>query len=651
MNNYQELFQKINIGGVELENRIIHGPATTNFGGENGEVVPQILEYYRARARGGPGLVITEACYVTQNSKAWPRQIGVDKDEFISGLKLLADAIHDAGPKVFLQLCHAGRKASSAISGEVPVCSSAVPLPGCETPKELSEQEILDIIDQFGDAALRAKKAGFDGVDIHSGHGNLPISFYSPLINKRTDQWNGSLENRARFLIEIVKKIKSSAGEDFPVSVKISAEEFVDNGFHLDEAKEMCKMLVDAGADAICAYAGPGGDVGHRNIDKAHEFAGSLPLGVKDAPLTYIAEEIKKVVDIPIMTVGRLSNPEVAASIIRDGKADLVQVSRGFIAEPEWANKVKNGETNLIRPCVACGNGCFSSIKLNVGITCAVNPSVGKEYLGVNLPSDKMKILVVGGGPSGLEAGISAAQRGHEVTLLEETDKVGGQLRLAANAPGRERIGLLSTYLENMALLSGVKIVTGTKCDMETIDSFEADEVIVASGAEPVTTIPFEVNDGVKLYNSWNVLDGELPSERTLAVIGGGIVGCEVADYLAENGCSVKIIEMIEDIMVDEFYDLMPDERTVMRAKLDHFGVEIFTLSKVQRVTPEGVQIDREGEIMVIPADGIVMAIGSRSKLPEGFVASDNIHLVGDCVKARRIRDAIAEGYKIGMNV
>jgi len=654
MSSCGELFQTIKIGNIELENRIIHGPATTNFGGLNGEIIPLTLEYYRTRAQGGPGLVITEAAFVSQESKAWPRQIGVDRDELIPGLKQLSDAIHEAGPKVFLQLCHAGRKASSQISGKPPVCASPVALTGGEVPREMTEEDIWRTIDDFGAAAKRAKEAGFDGVDIHSGHGNLPISFYSPLINSRKDGWNGGLPQRARFLLEVVRKIKEAAATDFPISVKISAEEFVDDGFHLDEAKELVKMLVDAGADAICAYGGPAGNVSHRDVDRSYEFAGTLPLGVKDGPLVFLAEAIKRITDVPVMTVGRVNDPAFAAAVIREGRADLVQVSRGFIADAQWANKVKADNLDLIRPCIACGNGCFSNIKLGVGITCTVNPGVGQEYLGFEKAPKAKKVLIIGGGAAGLEAAITAARRGHAVTVAEATDKVGGQLHLAASAPGRERIGYFAVYLEKEARRLGVEIKTGTKINMNAVKSMGVDDIIVATGALPISIPPFEVDEGVKIYNSWDILAGEEPDIKTLVVIGGGIVGCEAADYLAEKGYRVAVVEMLKDLLIDDFYNLMPDEKIVMKAKLDHYGVVSYVSSKVQKVTNNSVKILKDAVPMEIPADAIVMAIGSRPVLPEGAEAANNsfkVSYAGDCVKVRRIHDAIEEGYRAGMSI
>ncbi len=636
---FVKLFEMGKIGNLQLKNRIIYPPMVTRYVNADGSISQQLIDYYAERARGGCGLIIIEAAY--PRSGGYPGRIYLNEDRIISGLRRLAEAIHAAGAKAAMQINpHRGQadEVDPASATEVIHRKTGI------KARALSVNDIRNLEEAVGEGARRVKEAGFDCVMLHGGHGYLVAEFLSPRINKRNDEYGGDVKNRARFALELVAAVKRKTGADFPLMFRLAADERVAGGFGISEAVTVCKLLEEAGVDSIDIVSG-----------SADTYVWTFPyMYMPRGCNTPLSQAIKKVMKIPVSVAGRINDPDIAEEILREQKADFVDMGRALIADPQFPNKVREGRVKEICRCIACGRCAESILKSPVGpMICSVNPAVGKEKefeSGLKSAARKKKVLVIGGGPGGMEAAAIASQRGHQVTLWEKDNKLGGQLNLATAPPGKDEVKGLLEYLTYRLNQLRIPVQLRKEVTPAAVSEFSPDAVIVAAGSKPL--IPkIKGMEQRKVISFREVLSGMAKIGKSVVVIGGGFVGCETADFLAQKGKKVTIVEILP-VLAGELYYPYAD---LLISELRQRGVETFTSVKKEEITPKGMEIvDQSGKRIFLEADDIVIAAGSvadktlfeslKGKVPE-------LYAVGDCVQARRIFEAVSDGASVAMKI
>lgn len=675
---------------MEVRNRIVMSPMITNYADERGYVSNQTLAYYTGRARGGVGWIIVESAYVHRAGIMYARQLGLDDDKYIGGLRQLAKSIRNEGARVSIQLYHGGRRAQPDLSGYPVEAPSSIPLyEGGPFPRELTREEIEDRIEAYVQAAQRAKEAGFDGVDIHAGHGYLICSFLAKFTNQRTDEFGGDLKGRAKFLEEVVKRIRKQVGKEFVITTRNNGSDFVIGGLTHEEAKRVAKMVEESGANAIQVTGGHGGlvmrEIGeiikfkekagvrslkevplklHDQIDfDLHQpitFMRALPMGVPRGCFAHLARGIKESISLPVLVVGRINRPEIAEEILRRGDADMTVIGRALLADPEFPKKVHEGDFVGIRPCIGCNYGCFQNLFNRRAVRCAVNPYTGQEaVLKKTSPIAQKKVMVIGAGPGGLEAACTAAKRGHMVTLYEKEGRIGGQLNVAHIPPDRDDIKDLIPYYEDQIKRIGVNMVLGKDLTWDDVKREKPEVIIMATGMVPKSLI-IEGDESQNVVQAVDLLAGKVTAKGKVLVVGAGSVGCETVDFLAKKGFSVILVEILDKIALD----MHPDDRTFLSQKMIEYGVEIHLNSTVKRIIPgKGVVVRKEDRDEPIEVDTVVLAIGfepnrtliKHLNIRDHRISIDGreteIYLVGDCKEPRKILEAIHEGAEVGLRI
>jgi len=636
-----KLFSSFSIRTLEMQNRIVMPPMATYYATAQGFITERQVAYYVERARGGVGYITVEHTGILRQGKASPNMLLITTDKHASRIGGLIEAVHRVGGKIIVQLNHAGRQTSSAVTGFPIVGPSPVSCPTRnEIPHELSVNEIEDIIEAFSKAAERVRKAGADGVEIHMAHGYLICSFLSPFSNKREDGYGGSIQARSRFAVEVLNSVRSRVGPDFPIICRLSGDEYVEGGLRIEETKEVAKILEKKGADALHISA----------CNAASAYLNHPPYYVEEGVFVHLAQAIKSVVNIPVITVGRIRNPVMAEEILREGKADLVSMGRVLIADPHMPRKAREGHFEEIIPCISC-NRCIQSIRKG-SLQCAVNPETGNEArFKLSKAARTRKVWIVGGGPGGLKAAEIAALRGHRVTVFEKDHRLGGRMRLAAIPPKKGILNDFLDYLERRVKKLGVTLELGKEFTTDRLESDKPDVVIVASGALP----RFPDWKGVEKSGALSVDEvlskrADLLGRRVL-VVGGGGIGAETADFLSEKGKEVTIVEMLGEIASDLVIHL----KHFLSERLAGKGVTTLTSTMVKELG-KGYAIveDASGRRKIGGFDTIVLAVGSIpndsvAKSLQGKVAE--LYVIGDASQPRETMEAVYEGEEVAMKI
>ena len=687
---YKMLFSPMKIGNCQIKNRIVMAPMCLGFGQFNGDATEAMINYYEERAKGGTGLIITEITRVNDKTGASSfGQLAASSDRNIPSIARLAERIHKNDSKIFVELHHPGRQNVSLMVNTVPISiafdkilpndayskllygkivplgkklaakdmlfKSAAPSHSAKSKfaesanRAMSKKEIKKIISQFGDAALRVKKAGCDGVELHASHGYLIQQFLSPATNNRTDEYGGSLENRMRFLMEIIDDVRAKCGNDFPLIVRLTVDEMYAKigkpgvGYDLTEGVKMAKMLNDKGIDAI--------DVSSASYDTFNYWL--EPTTFECGWRKNLAAEVKKVVDIPVIAANLIRSSEQAEEQLQEGIQDFVALGRPHIADPHWANKVKNGCEKSVKRCVCCLY-CFESMMEGAYVGdhahCSVNPFVERENVSLNKDGNGRKVVIIGAGVAGLTAAELLARRGFDVTVLEKDDAAGGQINLADKPPHKGKLHWCVEDLVTNAVENGAKIKYSVTASEDIIREYAPEYIIVATGGNAIKPKAFDKENVVTVTD---VLDGSVKlSGKKICVIGSGMTGLETSELLVSQGNHVSVVEMADKIAPGAWFQQLDDALP----KLKEANTEFYTSSKLVDIMPGSIKVldlitnsNRE-----ISCDMVVLSMGVRpdNSLYESLKSEfGNVYAIGDCVKTGRIVNATESAYKLVMSI
>ena len=665
---FPHLFSPININSMELKNRVVLTAMHLCYTPE-GAVTDRLTDFYRVRAIGGVGLIIVGGCRIDEYAGA-ESMLRIDDDRFIPGLRTLVDAVKAGGSMIAAQLYQAGRYAhSSMLGGKKPISASAIRsrLTG-ESPRALELDEIPAQLEKFAEAARRAKDSGFDAVEILGSAGYLISQFLSPLTNKRDDKYGGSFEKRMRFGLEVTEKVRKAVGPAYPIIMRLAGNEFMKGGNTNEEAKTFASELEKVGADLFNVTGG------------WHETrVPQLTMFVPRKSFVYLAKGIKSAVSVPVLSSNRINDPHIAEEIIRNGQADLVTMARGLLADPDFLAKARKGWSDQIYHCVACNQGCFDAVFQNRPVTCLVNPRAGKEAETEITPAAHVKnVLVIGGGPAGMKAACTAAERGHQVTLAERENELGGQLLLNRNIPGRKEMVTAATDLMNNLRALHVNTLLGREVDQGFVGEMKPDVVILATGANPILPdIPGIETQGV--VTAWDVLSGKVHVGEKVVIVGGNAVGLETALYLADQGTlSPEVLHFlvanraeswetleglvnrgnkhvtVVEMMKRAGEDIGSSTRWTVMMELRRLGVTILTGATAVRIRPEEVEIEKGQKRDLLPAESVVIAAGAE---PENSLVDElvdlvpKIYTIGDAKAPRNALEAIKEGFLTGLKI
>ena len=661
---YPLLFSPITVGGLELKNRVVMPAMLLNYS-ERGGINDTTLEFYRRRAQGGTGLIMVGGCPVGPLAGR-PSMISLRDDADAKGLRRLTTALHEAGARAGAQLFHGGAYTGKRELGAQAVSSS--PHTSRFTREEcrsLSLAEIGRVQKDFADAALRAKESGFDMVEVLASAGYLICQFLSPRINRREDDYGGSLDNRMRFGLEVVQTVRKAVGSDFCVGVRVSGNDFVPGSHTNREAAGFAAACVQAGADMINVTGG-------WHETKVPQLTGELPR----AGFSYLARGVRDAARVPVACSNRINLPDAAEEVLARGDADLICLARPLIADPDWPQKAQADKPGLIRPCIACNQGCFDSLFQGGAVGCSVNPRAGHEYLPRPRRAAKAeRVLVIGGGPAGCSAALASAARGHEVSLWEAGSALGGQPLWYGAPLGKPDFALLGPHYEAALKEAGVEVKPNLTADAALIQNAGPDRVILATGARPSCT-PIPGADLDHVCTAWQIIKGERRALKHVVVVGGGAVGVETAIYLARSGAlspeqahfmalfeseafetmqtlltrgsrQVTLVEMLPKLG----RDIGRSTRWIAFLLLKRYGIQTMTNTEVRAIEPGRVLLDSRGERKTIKADSVVLAAGAKpqdSLYEELIKYNIKVDKVGDAALIGDLGAAVKSGYELG---
>ena len=653
-NDYPHIFSPLTVKNMTIKNRIVMMPMGTNYGEQNGEMSFLHINYYEQRAKGGTGLIIVENASIdSPQGSNGTTQLRIDHDNYLPRLFKFCENIHRYGTKIAIQINHAGASAISSRINMQPVSASDVPSKeGGEIPRPLSREEILHIVKKYGEAAKRAQTAGFDAVEIHAGHSYLISQFLSPITNKRTDEFGGSVENRTRFCRMVIDEVRKQVGPFFPIMLRLSADELMEGGNTLDDTLEYLDYLQEE-VDIFDVSCGLNGSIQYQ-ID-----ANYLPDGWR----SYMAKAVKEKFNKPCISMGNIRDPKVAERILADGDADLIGMGRGLIADPAWVNKVATGHECDLRKCISCNVGCAGNrIGVNRPIRCTVNPSVleGDVYKKLHV-NKNCNVVVIGGGTAGLEAACTAAEVGCNTFLLEKGSELGGLASLISKIPAKNRLADFPHYLMHRAeQLENLYIFTNTEGTPENIRKFHPNIIVSSTGSAPLLPPIAGLKDRIdnENYNIYSILGminhiNDFPKDlegKKVVVVGGGAVGLDVVEFFADRNADISIVEMMDQIG----RDLDPVSKNDTKSMMKKHNVHQLTKTALLEVKDSSFLVKGDGEPYELPFEYGFVCLGMRAQgqlyqsLAEEFSSEDvEIMNIGDSQRARRIIDGTQEGRNI----
>ncbi|WP_154949816.1 oxidoreductase [Klebsiella grimontii] len=654
MSHYPHLFSPLTINGMTIKNRIIMPPMGTNLASMNGEVTQEQIDYYELRARGGTGLITIEnICIDFPFASNGTTQLRIDNDQYIPRLFKLTETLHKHGACVGIQLNHAGASAYAyRLNGEMPLSSSSTPSKkNGNIPRPMTHDEIYHAVDKFGDAAERVRRAGFDCVEIHAGHSYLISQFLSPLFNKRTDEFGGSVENRARILTLIVDKVRACVGPRFPVSLRISADDFLEGGNTLEDSLrilELCEEKVD-----IINVSAAQNDNLNFQIDQ---------MSLEDGWKRYLSRAVRDKFHKPTVIAGNIRTPKVAEDIIASGDADLIAIGRGLIAEPEWVQKVQSGNERLMRKCISCNIGCADHrIARSRPLRCSINPDIihGDAYKQQRVIRDT-NVVVIGAGTAGMEAACTAAEVGCHTWLLEEKHSIGGLASEISLLPEKKRIADFPQFMKNrIASLDNLMLQVGKRATVASVSALRPNLIVNATGSVPLLppieglreNIDVEGGNVFSITNMIHHLDQFADATgKRIAVVGAGAVGLDVIEYFSARGASAVLIEMQDA----PGRDLDIITKNAMLTMLDEHHVEQHMRTQLVAVTPTHFTVKNTDGAFDIPFDYGFVCLGMRANSAglneiEQWARANNVKImnIGDSLMARRIIDGVREGRNV----